>query len=111
MQAHQAELHKELGIVDVVLAQITHIVTLEFFGNVVKAGSSHAVLWLTAIALFFVPQALVVTYLNQLMRSRAACTSGHAWFLTMQLVFWWRGIYGSTLSSWSRSTVLFRSPI
>ena len=67
VQAHQAELRKELGIVDVVLAQITYIVTLEFFGTAVKAGSSHAVLWLTAIALFFVPQALVVTYLNQLM--------------------------------------------
>ncbi len=67
VQAHQAELRKELGIVDVVLAQITNIVTLEFFGTAVKTGSSHAVLWLTAIALFFVPQALVVTYLNQLM--------------------------------------------
>lgn len=66
MQAHQAELRKELGIV-VVLAQITCIVTLEFFGTAVKAGSSHAALWLTAIALFFVPQALGVTYLNQLM--------------------------------------------
>ena len=67
MQVHQAELRKELGIVDVVLAQSTYIVTLEFFGTAVKAGSSHAVLWLTAIALFFVPQALVVTYLNKLM--------------------------------------------
>ena len=66
VQAHQAELRKELGIV-VVLAQITCIVTLEFFGTAVKAGSSHAALWLTAIALFFVPQALGVTYLNQLM--------------------------------------------
>ena len=67
VQDHQAELRKELGLVDVVLAQITYIVTLEFFGTAVKAGSSHAVLWLTAIALFFVPQALVVTYLNRLM--------------------------------------------
>jgi len=67
VQVHQAELRKELGLVDVVLAQITYMVTLEFFGTAVKAGSSHAVLWLTAIALFFIPQALVVTYLNQLM--------------------------------------------
>jgi glutamate:GABA antiporter len=67
VQAHQTELRKELGIVDVVLAQITYIVTLEFFGTAVKAGSSHAALWLTAIALFFIPQALVVTYLNKLM--------------------------------------------
>jgi hypothetical protein len=67
VQAHQAALRKELGIVDVVLAQITHMVTLEFFGSAVQAGSSHAVLGLTAIALFFVPQAPIVTYLNQLM--------------------------------------------
>jgi amino acid transporter len=67
VQARQAELRKELGLVDVVLAQITYIVTLEFFGTAVKAGSSHAVLWLAAIFLFFIPQALVVRYLNQLM--------------------------------------------
>jgi amino acid transporter len=67
VQAHQAELRKELGLVDVVLAQIAYVVTLEFFGTAVKAGSSHAVLWLAAILLFFIPQALVVRYLNQLM--------------------------------------------
>ena len=67
VQAHQAELRKDLGLLDVVLAQITYVVTLEFFGTAVKAGSSHAVLWLAAILLFFVPQALVVRYLNQLM--------------------------------------------
>jgi glutamate:GABA antiporter len=67
VQAHQAELRKEMGLVDVVLAQITYIITLEFFGTAVKAGSSHAFLWLVAVVLFFFPQALVVRYLNQLM--------------------------------------------
>jgi glutamate:GABA antiporter len=67
VQGHQGELRKELGIVDVVLAQITYIITLEFFGTAVKAGSSHATLWLAAVLLFFVPQALVVRYLNQVM--------------------------------------------
>jgi len=67
VQAHQAELRKEMGLVDVVLAQIAYIITLEFFGTAVKAGSSHAFLWLAAVFLFFVPQALVVRYLNQLM--------------------------------------------
>jgi amino acid transporter len=67
VRAHQAELRKEMGLVDLVLAQITYIVTLEFFGTAVKAGSSHAVLWLAAVFLFFLPQALVVRYLNQLM--------------------------------------------
>ena len=67
VQAHQAELRKEMGLVDVVLAQITYIITLEFFGTAVKAGSSHVVLWVAAVFLFSVPQALVVRYLNQLM--------------------------------------------
>jgi glutamate:GABA antiporter len=65
--SHQSELRKELGTLDVVLAQITYIITLEFFGTATKAGPSHAVLWLAAIALFFVPQAIVVTFLNNLM--------------------------------------------
>lgn len=67
MRGHQAELRKEMGLVDLVLAQITYIITLEFFGTAVKAGSSHAALWLAAVCLFFVPQALVVRYLNRLM--------------------------------------------
>ena len=56
-----------MGLIDVVLAQITYIITLEFFGTAVKAESSHAVLWLAAVCLFFLPQALVVRYLNRLM--------------------------------------------
>jgi len=67
VRSHQAELRKELGTLDVVLAQITYIVTLEFFGTATKAGPSHALLWLAAIALFFIPQAIVVTFLNNLM--------------------------------------------
>jgi len=67
VQSHQAELRKELGTLDVVLAQITYIITLEFFGAAAKAGPSHAVLWLAAIVLFFIPLAFVVSYLNQLM--------------------------------------------
>lgn len=66
-QSKQSELRRDLGTLDVVLAQITYIITLEFFGAATKAGTGHAVLWLIAIALFFVPLALVVTYLNSLM--------------------------------------------
>jgi len=66
-QAHVADLPKELGFGDIVLAQIVYIVTLEFFGTAVKAGSAHVVLWLLAIVLFFFPQALVVAHLNRLL--------------------------------------------
>jgi glutamate:GABA antiporter len=65
--SHSTELRKELGLFDLVLAQILIIIVPEFFGTAVKAGSSHVVLWLLAIVLFFIPHALVVAHLNRLM--------------------------------------------
>jgi len=67
VQAHSTVLRRELGIVDLILAQIIIIIVPEFFGTAVKAGSSHVVLWLLAIVLFFIPHALVVAHLNRLM--------------------------------------------
>jgi len=67
IQAHSAVLRRELGIADLILAQIIIIIVPEFFGTAVKAGSSHVVLWLLAIGLFFIPHALVVAHLNRLM--------------------------------------------
>lgn len=67
VQAHSATLRRELGIGDLIFAQLLLVVVPEFFGTAVKAGPAHGVLWLIAIALFFVPQALVVSYLNRLM--------------------------------------------
>ena len=64
---HSAALRKELGITDLLLAQILLVVVPEFLGTAVKAGPSHVVLWLLAILLFFIPQAIVVSYLNRLM--------------------------------------------
>ncbi|HTB92939.1 MAG TPA: APC family permease [Candidatus Sulfotelmatobacter sp.] len=63
--APAAALRKELGFTDLVLASILLVVVPDFIGSAVKAGPAHVVLWLLAIALFFVPQALVVSYLNQ----------------------------------------------
>jgi glutamate:GABA antiporter len=67
LQAHSASLPKELGFADLVFASILLVVIPDFFGTAVKAGPAHVVLWLLAIALFFIPEALVVTHLNQLM--------------------------------------------
>jgi amino acid transporter len=67
VQIHSAALHKELGITDLVLAQILMVMVPEFFGTAVKAGSSSGALWILAILVFFIPQALVVAHLNQLM--------------------------------------------
>jgi glutamate:GABA antiporter len=60
-------LRKELGFSDLVLASILLVVVPDFFGTAVLAGPSHVVLWLVAIALFFIPQALVVSHLNERM--------------------------------------------
>jgi glutamate:GABA antiporter len=67
VRAHSTALRKELGLFDLVLAQILIIIVPEFFGTAVKAGSSHVVLWLLAIVLFFIPHAFVVAHLNRLM--------------------------------------------
>ena len=47
------------------LAQLLYIVIPEFFGAAAKAGPAHVVLWLLAVALFFVPLAFVVAQLNR----------------------------------------------
>jgi amino acid transporter len=65
--SHSSVLRRELGIRDLILAQILIVIVPEFYGTAVKAGSSHVVLWLLAILLFFIPHALVVAHLNRLM--------------------------------------------
>lgn len=67
VQAHGASLRRELGLVDLVLAQILLVIIPDFFGTAVKAGASHVLLWLSAMLLFFVPLALIVAHLNRLM--------------------------------------------
>ena len=58
---------KELGLTDLVLTQILFIVGLAWVGVAAKQGPSHVVLWVAAAALFYVPSALVVIYLNRSM--------------------------------------------
>ncbi len=66
-RAHSTALRRELGIVDLVFAQILLVVVPDFFGTAVKAGPAHVVLWLAAILLFFIPLAFLVVHLNRLM--------------------------------------------
>jgi glutamate:GABA antiporter len=65
VQAHSTALRKELGLWDIVLAQLLIIIVADYMGTAVKAGSSHVVFWILAIATFFIPQALVVMHLNR----------------------------------------------
>jgi amino acid transporter len=60
-------LRRELGLTDIALAQILYLTIPEFFGTAAKAGVSHVLLWMLAIVLFFIPEALVVARLNRLM--------------------------------------------
>jgi len=64
VESQATSLRKELGFADLVLASILLVVIPDFFGTAVKAGPAHVVLWLVAIAGFFIPQALVVAHLN-----------------------------------------------
>jgi amino acid transporter len=67
IQSHSSALRRDLGLRDLVLAQILIIIVPEFFGTAVKAGNAHVVLWILAIILFFIPHAYVVAHLNRLM--------------------------------------------
>jgi amino acid transporter len=67
VEAHSAVLKKELGVSDLVLTQILFIVGLAWIGVAGKLGPSHVLFWLLAIALFYLPSAAVVMYLNKLM--------------------------------------------
>src|SRR5271167_3318272 len=57
-------LKRELGLRDLVLTQILFVVGLSNFGFAAKLGASHVVFWLTAMVLFYIPQAMVVIHLN-----------------------------------------------
>src|SRR5262252_8998841 len=67
VEAHSAELKKQLGLVDLALTQVLFVVGLTWVGTAGKLGDSHAVFWLLAIVLFYIPSAIVVIYLNRLM--------------------------------------------
>src|SRR5260221_1701338 len=67
VEARSGVFKKELGLADLVLTQVLFIVGLPWIGVAAKQGPSHVVLWLLAIALFYLPSAVVVIHLNRLM--------------------------------------------
>src|SRR5205085_8342022 len=67
VERRSAGFKKELGLTDLALTQILFIVGLPWIGVAAKQGPSHVVLWLLAMALFYVPSAVVVIYLNRIM--------------------------------------------
>src|SRR5580658_9999784 len=97
-----AKLKRELGLRDLVLTQILFVVGLTNFGNSAKLGASHVVFWLTAMVLFYIPQAMVVIHLNRWRPLEGGLYQwAHAAFgdLTGFLVAWNLWIYAMFLMS------------
>jgi amino acid transporter len=67
VEEHSEALKKPLGLRDLVLTQIVFVVGSSWVGAAAKLGASHLFFWLLAIALFYIPQAVVVIHLNRLM--------------------------------------------
>src|SRR6266576_7104631 len=67
VERRSAVFKKELGLTDLALTQILFIIGLPWVGVAGKLGPSHVIFWLLAIALFYLPSAAVVIYLNRLM--------------------------------------------
>lgn len=62
---HSEELRRELGVADLLLAQIIMIVGGTWVGTAGKLGASHLCYWVVAAALFFAPLVAVVLFLNK----------------------------------------------
>ncbi|HKS06380.1 MAG TPA: APC family permease [Gemmatimonadaceae bacterium] len=67
VQALSESLRKDLSLRDLVFAQILFIVGLQWVGVAAKQGPAHVVFWLIAVALFYVPSAIVAVWLNKQM--------------------------------------------
>ncbi len=62
-----ARLLKQLGLRDLVLAQVLCVVGSSWVGVGAKLGKAHVAFWLAAIMLYYVPLAAVVIHLNRKM--------------------------------------------
>jgi amino acid transporter len=66
VEQQSSQLRQELGLSDLVLSQILYVVGLSWVGTAAaKLGTSQIPFWLAAMALFYVPQAIVVIHLSR----------------------------------------------
>ena len=65
VEQESSHLRQELGLTDLVLTQIMYVVGLSWVGTAGKLGTSQIPFWLAAMALFYVPQAIVVVHLSR----------------------------------------------
>src|SRR5689334_10337554 len=66
VQSRSAVLTKELGLFDLVLAQVVFVVGTIWVGWAAKLGYDQNVFWLIAIATYYLPLAAAVIFLNRL---------------------------------------------
>lgn len=60
-------MRKELGLGDLVMAQVLCVVGSTWVGIAAKLGRAHVAFWLGSMLLYYVPLAIVVIYLNRMM--------------------------------------------
>lgn len=65
VEQESSQLRQELGLGDLVLTQILYVVGLSWVGTAAKLGGSQIPFWLGAMAVFYVPQAIVVVHLSR----------------------------------------------
>jgi amino acid transporter len=63
----QAGLRRQLGLTDLVLAQVLCVVGSQWVGIAAKLGRAHVAFWVGAMLLFYLPLAVVVIWLNRMM--------------------------------------------
>ncbi len=63
----QTGLRKEMGLGDLVMAQVLCVVGSSWVGIAAKLGRAHVAYWMGGILLFYLPLAVVVIYLNRMM--------------------------------------------
>ena len=66
VERRSAVLKKELGLFDLVLAQVVFVVGTIWVGWAAKLGYDQNVFWLIAILVYYIPLAAVVIFLNRL---------------------------------------------
>ena len=66
-ESQEAGLRKQLGLRDLILAQILCVVGSSWVGVAAKLGRAHVVFWVVSMLLFYLPLAAVVIYLNRLL--------------------------------------------
>jgi amino acid transporter len=66
-ETQEAGLRRQLGLRDLILAQILCVVGSSWVGIAAKLGRAHVVFWVVSMLLFYLPLAAVVIYLNRLL--------------------------------------------